>query len=85
MLDGEKMRKNKVIVSERAILQRINRVLSKEGEMLKKSRPAYQTEIGDFYLIDLERNFVIKKDVDIEALARKKGVLAGWETLEKRD
>jgi hypothetical protein len=36
-------------------------------------------------LVDLERDYLIEKDVDIEALARKKGVLAGWETLEKRD
>jgi hypothetical protein len=64
-------------------MQRLNRVLAKDGDVLKKSRPTKYSSryggLGDFYLIDLRAGGITEKDVDIEALARKKGVLARWE------
>lgn len=72
----------KVQVSERALMQRINRVLAKDGERLHKRRGAgHHQDTGDFYIIDIRRNFLAQKDVDIETLGRKKGVLADWEAL----
>ena len=76
--------KGKVPISERAAIQRLNRVLAKDGEMLKKSRPSkFFNELGEFYLLDIERNFIVEKDVDLEALAREHKALAAWEVLEK--
>jgi len=78
------MKRPKVPVSERAIIQRINRVLAKDGEMLKKSRPnKYINELGDFYRLDIRKNFIVEKDVDLQALARETKSLAEWETLGK--
>ena len=37
--------------------------------------------VGDYYVIDYRRNFVVQKDVDIEDLARELGVLKPWEEL----
>ena len=73
---------NKVKVSARALLQRLNRVLVKDDECLKKGRDP-QSELGEFYLIDTKRNFIVEKDVDIEALGKAKGVLKPWEVLSK--
>jgi len=75
--------REKVRVSERAVLQRINRVLARDGEKLKKARETYLHTLGRFYILDQDHDFVIKKDVDLEALAREKHVLAKWEVLEQ--
>jgi len=77
------MQKTKVLISERGVIQRINRVLAKDDEVLKKSRGATRHQLGDFYIVDIHRNFVIDKDVNLEDLARKKGVLSDWEALDK--
>ncbi len=37
--------------------------------------------IGDFYTIDINRNFTIEKYVDAEAMARETGVLKAWEAV----
>ena len=77
------MRRNKLRVSERALLQRLNRALAKDGEVLKKARPSrYRKELGDFFVLSRRANGVIEGHVNIEALARQKGVLARWEVLE---
>lgn len=77
------MKERKVLISERALIQRLNRALAKNDLIVKKSRPREgYNQLGDFYVISLERNFIVEMDVDIEALARKKGVLAKWEALK---
>jgi hypothetical protein len=76
------MKERKVIVSERALIQRLNRALAKDDEILKKSRPREgYNQVGDFYVVDFYKGYIVEMDVDIEALARKKGVLAKWEAL----
>jgi hypothetical protein len=80
------MEGKKVLISERALTQRLNRALADDDIVVKKSRPREgYNELGDFYLISLKRNFIVETDVDIEALARKKGVLAKWEALETKE
>lgn len=73
----------KAPVAERALLQRINRALVKEGEVVKKTRPGSRLEqdVGEYYGVDTGRNFVSRKHVDLEALGRELGVLADWEAL----
>jgi len=71
-----------VPVTKRALVQRINRALAKEGAMTKAARGAAQSSaLGDFYVVDVTKNAVITKDVDIEAYGRELGVLQAWERL----
>lgn len=73
-----------VPVSLRALIQRINRKLAAEGECLKKARSAKaQQDLGDYYIIEISRNLVFGKDVDLEQLGRKIGALKSWEHVEE--
>jgi hypothetical protein len=80
----------KVQVSPRALLQRINRKLAGEGEMVRKARPRrYQSEnfynhnTGEYYRINLNRNCLMEAHVDIVTLARDLKVIRAWEELKK--
>jgi hypothetical protein len=76
----------RVPVSRRALLQRVNRRLAQDGEMLRAARGARAiSEVGDFYVIDVRRNFLLHRSVDPEALGRELGVLAEWEHVEDRE
>jgi hypothetical protein len=74
----------KVAVSERAVIQRINRKFRKEdgppARELKKTRGARaMLDLGYFYILDTERNFIDEHHVDLEALGRELGVLSDGE------
>lgn len=74
----------KVPVTVRAVVQRINRKLAPEGEVLKTPRSTrLRQEVGDFYVLDVNHNWVTAKDVDPEELGRELEVLRPWE--EVRD
>ena len=71
-------------VSMRAVIQRINRKLKPDLEMLKATRgERMRREFGDYYVIDFRRNFVTHTRVDPEEMARDLGVLKEWETLAR--
>jgi hypothetical protein len=75
-------------VSERAIIQRINRKFVAEdgrpARELKKTRGARAIfDIGDFYVVNTQLNIVADDHVDLEDLARELGVLAEWEHVIK--
>ena len=74
---------SKVRVAERALLQRVNRKLRAEHEMLKRCKESSRSygELGDLYCVDMSRNLVTATHVDLEALGRELGVLQPWETL----
>jgi hypothetical protein len=79
--------KGTVPVTERAVVQRINRkFLAEDGELgreLKKTRGVRaKAEFGDYYILNVGRNFIVGHHVDPEGLARKLGVLANWERLD---
>jgi len=76
----------RVLVSKRALIQRINRRLVREGEKLyaTRGRKSFQ-DLGEFYIIDVGRNFVAQKDVDLEELGRELKVLSPWEKLFNPD
>ncbi len=75
-----------VPVSERALVQRINRKLAHNGERLKRCRgERCRQSVGDFYIIDVSCNCVIRHDVDIEDVGRECGALAGHERLVRMD
>lgn len=75
-----------VPVTLRAVIQRLNRRLKQDHEMIRAARGAQaRQEFGDFYWLDYNRNVVLDKDVDVEALARKLEVLAPFEYLRTRE
>jgi hypothetical protein len=73
----------KLPVSERAVIQRINRKLKSDNEMVRKARGSARS-LGEYYVIDFNRNWITGQNVDIEELARELGVLREWETVEER-
>ena len=79
------MKKNKVGISERALLARLNRKVVTDGLQVKKSRPgtAGHAELGDYYAVDLNRAVVHSKHIDLEAWARELDVLADYEQLAR--
>lgn len=73
-----------VSVSQGALLQRINRRLKSLGtdEVLRKSRGRrWWSDLGDFYIQNVNRNSIVRGHVDIEELGRELGVLAELEHL----
>jgi hypothetical protein len=72
-----------ITLSERALVKRINRVLKRKGSLgwqLKKARGGkVKSSVGDYYILDIERNFIMQPNVDIEEYAREIGVLQDHE------
>jgi hypothetical protein len=72
----------KAPVSSRALIQRLNRHLAKEGRKLRACRAdtSGYGELGDWY--ETEGRTVTAKHVDPEAWARETGVLKPYEYVE---
>jgi hypothetical protein len=71
---------NYVPLSPRAVIQRINRALLKQGEVLRASRGwRAQMDVGHYFLVDIDKNFIVRKDVDLERMAKELGVLKPYE------
>jgi hypothetical protein len=77
--------KRKVLVTERALVQRVNRALSKDDECLKKSRPGSRMEMeyGMFYSVDLRTNNIVRSWKDIESVGRELDLLKQYEALAR--
>lgn len=74
----------RIPVSERAVVQRINRAFLREdgppARELKKTRGARAVlDMGDYYVLNTQLNVPVDDHVDPEDLARELGVLAEWE------
>jgi len=75
-----------VPVSLRALIARINRKLRADDQMLKATRgERARGDLGDFYLLDFNRNIIRDQRVDPEELGRELGVLKPWETVKNGD
>ena len=77
---------NKVPISERALMQRLNRKLGKEQLALKKTREDSRawSNLGDFYVLDIHTNSIADSKltvVDLERMGREHKVLADFEAL----
>lgn len=70
-------------VSLRAVIQRINRKLAPDLRKLKKTRERYRSDLGDYYVLDFDRNFILWKHVEPETLAKELGVLGDFERVEE--
>lgn len=78
----------KLAITERALLQRLNRKLKPQNLVVKKprGRAANPARLGDYFVLDSQRNFIVDQQLtlgDVEKLARKHQALQGWETVEK--
>jgi len=76
--------KNKVPVTQRALFQRINRALEKEGQILKTTRgDKWRSSLGDYYVVDLNSNIIVSTHNDVEELGREVNALAPYESMER--
>ena len=70
-----------VVVSKRAVVERVNRQLLLKNEKLRTTRgTALRANLGDYYLVDLG-GYLIDAHVDLEQLGRTLGVLRLEEVL----
>lgn len=80
----------KVPVSERALIQRLNRVLKDDDLVVKKCRVdsrAYY-DLGDYYVVNFNRNFIVERNLDLtdlQKMGRTNEVLAEWEEAVKEE
>jgi hypothetical protein len=77
----------KAPVTERALVQRINRKLKAEHQQLRATRPGTRAEreMGHYYIHDYRRNVVTVTRCDVEDLAKEWEVLEAWEELVSDD
>lgn len=70
------------LVSERAIVQRINRALAKRGQKLIKSKGAHQlATLGEWHIADEGQGGIVAANVSLADLARQENVLQSWEAI----
>ena len=76
----------RVAVTMRALVQRINRRLYDDDQMLKKTRgQRASVELGPYYILDYRNFTVVAQHVDPEALGRELGALQPYEVVEEED
>jgi hypothetical protein len=69
----------KIVVSERAVVARVNRKLGGEGECIRKHRSGQWA--GQYYQLNVGRNWIVTEHFNLEPFARRLGVLNEWEVL----
>jgi hypothetical protein len=73
-------KREKIGVTMRAVIQRINRKLAPDDEVLRAARSErMRMEYGDYYVIGTRVGGVNEKNIDPETMARELGVLHPWE------
>jgi hypothetical protein len=79
---------NKLSVSERAVLQRINRNLRPDTEVRKtrdslvERNPTLGLRYGGYHMVNCRVGSIDEYDVDLETLGRELGVLHDWERVQ---
>jgi hypothetical protein len=70
-------------VTELAVKRRLNRRLAGKGECLRKcsSNSPWLSELGSYYIAEIDTNNVIQTDVDLEVLAREEGAMKSGEAI----
>jgi hypothetical protein len=72
----------RVSVTARALVQRINRQLKKNGVVLKRARGEKAvSEKGEYYIIDESSDTLFGMEINIEEYGRELGVLKPFEYL----
>ncbi len=58
--------------STSALIARINRKLAHQDQKLHKTRPCIgYNQLGDYYILDYNRNFIVASNVDVVKLAHE--------------
>lgn len=78
------MNKPSFTVTEKVLIQRINRKLDPHYEKLCKSR-TWSTDLGDYYIRNYNYNSIVAAHVDIEKLGRELKVLDSHERLQEEE
>ena len=75
------------VVTEQALIRRINRKLAREGqfgEQLHKYRGGHSLiDLGNFYVIDRDTGGLVQTHVDLEEYGREVGALVKSEELAR--
>jgi len=78
------MTERKVPISERALFQRIQRRLKKEGQKIFRSRAGMQKmNLGTYYTVEIWTNTVKRYQIDLEDFGRECSVVADYEYLKQ--
>lgn len=75
---------DKVPVSLRALIARLNRHLRQKGLQVRKWR-GHRARWGEYYLLDYHHEWIHQENLsarDLEGIAREERVLAPWEEVE---
>lgn len=64
-----------------AVIQRINRKLRPEWRRLRACRhnSRWWNDLGDYYIVDLDRNAIVRSHVEPETYGRELGVVKPFE------
>ena len=74
----------KILVTRRALFQRLQRALRRDDLVLKTARTErLRLDVGDYYTVNFRHNVVAERNVDLEDLGKEYGVLHDYEALEK--
>ena len=72
-------------ITEGALVQRINRKLKKNGELMRIARGQQVEQMfGRYFIANAERKTIVTHHVDLKSLARELNVVQPWEELESR-
>jgi hypothetical protein len=74
----------KIQITERALMQRIQRKLNSRDEVLRKTSSRswrMQSNVGDFYIVDARHNYVVASCLDLEELGRELKAIRPYEEL----
>lgn len=73
---------DKLMVTARSLIQRINRALP-PNQMLKSNRRSERMteEFGAYYVLDVKQKRVVQRHVDLVQLAKKLEAIEPWEDL----
>jgi hypothetical protein len=79
------MKKTKLRITTKALTARLNRALAKQGSMGEKLRKTRSTQmlvdVGEYFTVDMQGNYVTRTHVDLEHLGRELHCLASYEAL----
>jgi len=71
-----------VPVTMNALIQRINRAIAPEQQSLRITRDRWRSDLGDYYVVDFNRNWIVASHVNPEEVAREMGLLRSWESVK---
>jgi hypothetical protein len=82
MQEDEEMTKDKIEVTKRSLIQRLNRALAPD-QVLKSNRRSDRMieEIGEYCILDLKQKRIVQRHVDLLQLAKKLGAIEAWEEI----